>query len=337
MDKKTIIYSFKTIFKKTKLICPYCGTVQNYKKNSCCVCHKSLDSVKDNTLKIKNCIRAGIGILVLSVISVVTAMVINNALKKKPVNDNKYVQKETETTSKTEETSLTKETTENTTSVKETISETPTTQAPTTEPPTTVPQTKKPTVPESKPFSIDDVKWIKEPYLSCDTVIPLSEVVGENSDMRFSDGGDWWSRAYYGFIEGNNTDLKKYQPHKYGLVDFNGNVVIDYSYEIEVSEPHGHAYIGHGDDSGSVIDKVMGIEWEEPAFKIEEPLRTDECQAILMCSDGFWELITEKEMCKILKKSNTVQEWIEKMAEVVHENGKDKNMDNNSAIGIWIG
>ena len=83
--------------------------------------------------------------------------------------------------------------------------------------------------------------------------------------------------------------------------------------------------------------KVMGIEWEEPAFKIEEPLRTDECQAILMCSDGFWELITEKEMCKILKKSNTVQEWIEKMAEVVHENGKDKNMDNNSAIGIWIG
>ena len=181
-------------------------------------------------------------------------MVINNALKKKPANDNKYVQKETETTSKTEETSLTKETTENTTSVKETISETPTTQAPTTEPPTTVPQTEKPTVPESKPFSIDDVKWIKEPYLSCDTVIPLSEVVGENSDMRFSDGGDWWSRAYYGFIEGNNTDLKKYQPHKYGLVDFNGNVVIDYSYEIEVSEPHGHAYIGHGDDSGSVID-----------------------------------------------------------------------------------
>lgn len=82
MDKKTIIYSFKTIFKKTKLICPYCGTVQNYKKNSCCVCHKSLDSVKDNTLKIKNCIRAGIGILVLSVISVVTAMVINNALKR---------------------------------------------------------------------------------------------------------------------------------------------------------------------------------------------------------------------------------------------------------------
>ena len=85
--------------------------------------------------------------------------------------------------------------------------------------------------------------------------------------------------------------------------------------------------------------KVMGIEWEEPAFKIEEPLRTDECQAILMCSDGFWELITEKEMCKILKKSNTVQEWIEKMAEVVQENGKDKNMDNNfrtdNKQGCW--
>lgn len=256
MDKKTIIYSFKTIFKKTKLICPYCGTVQNYKKNSCCVCHKSLDSVKDNTLKIKNCIRAGIGILVLSVISVVTAMVINNALKKKPVNDNKYVQKETETISKTEETSLTKETTENTTSVKETISETPTTQAPTTESTTTVPQTEKPTVPESKLFSIDDVKWVKEPYLSCHTVIPLSEVIGENSGMRFADGGDWWSRAYYETCEDKwDEDSGIFVPsNKYGLVDFNGNIIIDDSYNIFVSEPHGCVYINNADDWGSVID-----------------------------------------------------------------------------------
>ena len=246
MDKKTIIYSFKTVFKKTKLICPYCGTVQNYKKNSCCVCHKSLDSVKDDTLKIKNCIRAGIGILVLSVISVVTAMVINNALKKKPVNDNKYVQKETETTSKTEETFLTKETT----------SETPTTQAPTTEPTTTVPQTEKPTVPESKPFSIDDVKWVKEPYLSCHTVIPLSEVVGENSGMRFADGGDWWSRAYYETFEDKwDEDSGIFvSSNKYGLVDFNGNIIIDDSYNIFVSEPHGCAYINNADDWGSVID-----------------------------------------------------------------------------------
>lgn len=246
MDKNTIIYSFKTIFKKTKLICPYCGTVQNYKKNSCCVCHKSLDSVKDNTLKIKNCIRAGIGILVLSVISVVTAMVINNALKKKPVNDNKYVQKETDTTSKTEETSLTKET----------ASETPTTQAPTTESTTTVPQTEKPTVPESKPFSIDDVKWVKEPYLSCHTVIPLSEVVGENSGMRFADGGDWWSRAYYETFEDKwDEDSGIFvSSNKYGLVDFNGNIIIDDSYNIFVSEPHGCAYINNADDWGSVID-----------------------------------------------------------------------------------
>lgn len=48
--------------------------------------------------------------------------------------------------------------------------------------------------------------------------------------------------------------------------------------------------------------KVMGIEWEEPAFKIEEPLRTDECQAILMCSDGFGNLLQKKKCVKYLKK-----------------------------------
>ena len=82
--------------------------------------------------------------------------------------------------------------------------------------------------------------------------------------------------------------------------------------------------------------KVMGIEWEDPAYKIEENISVEECQAILMCSDGFWELITEKEMCKVLKKSTNVQEWIDTMASIVKEHGKGKNMDNNSAIGIWM-
>ena len=82
--------------------------------------------------------------------------------------------------------------------------------------------------------------------------------------------------------------------------------------------------------------RVMGIEWERPQYQMEDVIELKKCQAFLLCSDGFWELIEEKEMCSILKKSKSVREWIHLMAEVVLENGKGKNMDNNTAIGIWV-
>lgn len=59
-------------------------------------------------------------------------------------------------------------------------------------------------------------------------------------------------------------------------------------------------------------------------------------QAILICSDGFWEYILEKEMCKTLKKSCSVQEWLERMCEIVESQGTGKEMDNYSAIAIWL-
>ncbi len=82
--------------------------------------------------------------------------------------------------------------------------------------------------------------------------------------------------------------------------------------------------------------KVMGIEWERPQYQMEEVVDLKNCQAFLLCSDGFWELIDEKQMCKLLKKSKSVKEWIHSMAEIVKKNGEGKNMDNNTAIGIWV-
>ncbi len=81
--------------------------------------------------------------------------------------------------------------------------------------------------------------------------------------------------------------------------------------------------------------KVMGIKWDEPKYEVSAINNLTKLQAFLMCSDGFWELITEKEMCKLLKKSQTVEEWLIKMEEVVNKNGVGKNMDNYTAIGVW--
>ena len=82
--------------------------------------------------------------------------------------------------------------------------------------------------------------------------------------------------------------------------------------------------------------KVMGIEWTRPQYVIEEQIKLDKKQVFLLCSDGFWEVIEEKDMMKCLKKAKTVEQWLESMNEIVKENGKGQNMDNFTALAVWI-
>ncbi len=81
--------------------------------------------------------------------------------------------------------------------------------------------------------------------------------------------------------------------------------------------------------------KVMGTEWGKPEYELSDVIDRTGKQALLMCSDGFWELIDEKKMTKCLHKATSVQEWLDMMVEIVRKNGVGKNMDNYSAICIW--
>ena len=101
------------------------------------------------------------------------------------------------------------------------------------------------------------------------------------------------------------------------------------SHEIKESEIRNHP------DRNTLL-RVIGIDWEEPMYELLAPIPLKKCQAFLLCSDGFWELIEEKKMCELLKKSNSVDEWMKTMVEVVKENGKERNMDNYSAIAVWL-
>lgn len=84
--------------------------------------------------------------------------------------------------------------------------------------------------------------------------------------------------------------------------------------------------------------RVVGMPWEKPRYELSEriSLNAKQHQAFLLCSDGFWELITEKEMCKCLKQADTVAAWIDSMEELVRQHGTGVNMDNYSAIGVWV-
>ncbi len=85
----------------------------------------------------------------------------------------------------------------------------------------------------------------------------------------------------------------------------------------------------------NMLLKVIGTPWEGKSYEILKPMSLKKYQAFLLCSDGFWELITEEEMCDLLHISRTPDEWLDKMTAVVEENGKNKNMDNYSAIAIF--
>lgn len=81
--------------------------------------------------------------------------------------------------------------------------------------------------------------------------------------------------------------------------------------------------------------RVMGVEWEGSRYEACEKSKLFVGDAFLLCSDGFWEPIVEKEMCRSLKKTSDSKQWLLEMAKKVKTNGKE-DMDNNSAIAIRI-
>ncbi len=82
--------------------------------------------------------------------------------------------------------------------------------------------------------------------------------------------------------------------------------------------------------------RVLGVDEDELRYQLSEPLTRGSGQAFLMCSDGFWELIEEKKMESTFKKASTPDEWLEAMKQIVLKNGRNTDMDNYSAIAVWI-
>lgn len=50
--------------------------------------------------------------------------------------------------------------------------------------------------------------------------------------------------------------------------------------------------------------RVLGVSGGVPKYEMSGIQSASKYQAFLLCSDGFWELILEKEMCTLLKKAH---------------------------------
>ncbi len=136
------------------------------------------------------------------------------------------------------------------------------------------------------------------------------------------------STAYIGHIGDSRAYVFKSNKVKARTLDHSIPQMMVLSKQIKEREIRKHP-------DRNVVLRVMGVEWDEPMYELMPPVPLKKCQAFLLCSDGFWELIDENTMCTLLKKSDSVQEWLLSMADIVRQNGKDREMDNYSAIAIW--
>lgn len=134
--------------------------------------------------------------------------------------------------------------------------------------------------------------------------------------------------AYIGHVGDSRLYVFQKNKVKYRTLDHSIPQMLALSKDIKESEIRNHP-------ERNYVLRVMGIEWDKPMYELMPVEKLRRCQAFLLCSDGFWELIVEEDMCRLLKESATPREWLEKMVEIVKRNGADRNMDNYSAIAVW--
>ena len=134
--------------------------------------------------------------------------------------------------------------------------------------------------------------------------------------------------AYIGHVGDSRAYVFSHNKVKTRTLDHSIPQMLAMAGDIKESE------IRHHPERNTVL-KVIGVEWEEPQYELMKAIPLRKCQAFLLCSDGFWELIEEEEMCALLKTSDNASEWLGRMADIVRKNGKDNKADNFSAIAVW--
>lgn len=93
--------------------------------------------------------------------------------------------------------------------------------------------------------------------------------------------------------------------------------------------------IRHHEDRSRLL-RVLGTPWEYPKYQAVEGIHIHPGSSFLLCSDGFWELIDEKKMSRTLRKAKTPGDWLQSMEAIIQKNGQGTNMDNYSAIAVFI-
>lgn len=86
----------------------------------------------------------------------------------------------------------------------------------------------------------------------------------------------------------------------------------------------------------SRILRAMGTEWESIPFEVavrERPAMGK--GAVLLCTDGLWEWVLEREMIRLRSRSATPEQWLTEMMCLAEKRAARSNMDNHTGIAIF--
>lgn len=86
--------------------------------------------------------------------------------------------------------------------------------------------------------------------------------------------------------------------------------------------------IRHHEDR-NILTRALGVSYD---LKVDiTSLGVWEYDALLLCSDGFWEYIVEDQMCQCLSEAQTAQQWLDAMRKIADADAP-ANRDNNTAV-----
>lgn len=134
-------------------------------------------------------------------------------------------------------------------------------------------------------------------------------------------------KAYYAHVGDSRLYWFKGKHIKKRTIDHSVPQMLAISGEIKESE------IRHHPDRNRLM-RVMGVQGEKPRCEIAKPIQLKGEMSFLLCSDGYWELIDEREMESTLASSATPEEWIKTMNGIACARGEGTDMDNYSAIVV---
>jgi serine/threonine protein phosphatase PrpC len=87
----------------------------------------------------------------------------------------------------------------------------------------------------------------------------------------------------------------------------------------------------------STLFAAVGINSESIIEALHAPLALRYGDALLMCTDGLWEWITETAMTTALLAASDARSWLKTMCMIANQAHRtsDKQRDNSSAIAVW--
>lgn len=150
----------------------------------------------------------------------------------------------------------------------------------------------------------------KEMGVKMRTTVAVAYVAGE--DTAFTHVGD--SRIY-AFSNGKIV---------YQSPDHSASQMAVLAGEIPMSELRRHP-------DRNLLTRALGGAEGVKADTVTMP--TDAYDALLLCSDGFWEYVTEDEMCKALCEADSPAAWLSEMR-AIRDSRAPKDCDNNTAVAV---